>query len=92
MTVERKLVRVTLDGERSWAEHVEGTVYRSLNNTLTEVPVRYPVGHGLAVHNGERKPLLWGDLFEAAVIGLCEGVRPIVIVGNDMTPRSSPAE
>lgn len=82
----RQLVRVELDGECSWAEHVDGNLYRSLNGCFTEIVVSYPADHPMAEHNGKMKLLAWGDLFEANVEPN-RRVSPLRIVGEDRTPR-----
>lgn len=71
----RPLVRVSLPGETSWAEHVRGDVYRSLNDTYSNVRSK----------SGRPRRLMWGHLFRAKRRG--HQVKPIAIVGMDKTPR-----
>ena len=79
-------MRVDFGDERSWAEHVEGNVYRSLSSTLSNVPLKLPKEHEFAHRNGQPANLRWGHLFEAEKISE-HGVRPLFIIGQDLTPR-----
>lgn len=78
----RPRVRVKLPGERSWAEHVSGSTYRSLNDTLSNVMARA---------TGREVNLRWGHLFEAVVVEQGPDgpimVEPVCIVGYDPGPR-----
>jgi hypothetical protein len=79
-------VRVAFGDETSWAEHIEGDIYRSLNTTLSNVTLKLPEGHEHADKNGQPCNMKWGHLFEAEVVR--EGVvRPLFIIGLDTTPR-----
>jgi hypothetical protein len=83
--MERTKVRVDFGDEVSWGEHIEGNIYRSLNSTFSNVTLKLPEGHEHADKNGLPCNLLWGHLFEAEIIH--EGrVRPLFIVGEDLTP------
>ena len=81
---KRPRVRVALDGETSWGEHVTGNVYRSLNTTMSDLPLRLPDDHPdshLNTHlTGARYHFKWGHLFTANVVR--DGVvSPIEIIG-----------
>ncbi len=78
----RQLVRVELDGESTWAEHIEGSIYRSLNATCSNVLLKIP-GHK---RDGMPCNLRWGDLFEAEILDEV-WVKPTFIVGSDLSPR-----
>jgi len=89
MSEKRPLVRVRFDGETSWAEHVEGEIYRSLNQTFSNVTLKLPEGHEAAHLNGQLCNMKWGHLFEAEKISE-HVVKPLFIVGMDDTPRPDP--
>ena len=57
---QRPKVRVRFPDESSWAEHVEGDTYRSLNYALGVVPLKLPLGDPDAHMNGQEVSLCWG--------------------------------
>lgn len=90
---DRPLVRVAFPDETSWAEHVEGDIYRSLNDCLNGVPLALPAdaaglpeGHPGPERNGMRCRLHWGHLFRGREIRVGV-VEPLAIVGYDAAPR-----
>jgi|GEM_PF-5144598 len=84
----RPLVRVDFGDEDAWGEHVDGNVYRCLNECLSSVEAKFPDGHKFAEHNGKKKRLAWGDLFEAEPIpNRRSAVRALFVIGEDMSPR-----
>lgn len=83
---KRPLVRVWFGDENAWGEHVEGNVYRSLNHTFSNVPLKLPEGHAFAHKNGNPCNLRWGMLFEGDVLEPGR-VKPLFIIGEDKTPR-----
>jgi hypothetical protein len=82
----RPYVRVNFSDESAWGEHIEGNLYRCLNQTFSNVLLKLPEGHEHFSKNGRPCNLRWGHLFEGEVIrsGV---VKPLFIVGEDMTPR-----
>lgn len=44
---DEKLVRVRIEGESWWAEHVEGDIYMSRNNTVSGLLLDLPPGYDM---------------------------------------------
>ena len=81
-TNPRPIIRVWFDDESSWGEHIEDNLYRSLNDTFSNVMLKLPEGHEAADKNGQPCRLAWGHIFEGEVIR--KGVvRPLFIFGVD---------
>jgi hypothetical protein len=83
--MSRKKVRVDFGDEVSWAEHIEGDIYRSLNHTLSNVLLDLPKDHEFSCNNGNLVNLRWGMIFRATVLSEFR-VRPVAIIGQDLTP------
>lgn len=87
-----RTVRVDLDGECSWGEHrpdLGPNVYRSLNQTLSNVKLKLPDEHPDILNgkakNGRKANMCWGHLFVGTERK--EGrVKPLHIIGIDLTP------
>lgn len=81
-------VRVDFGDERSWGEHrpdLGPNVYRSLNQTFSNVELKVPHGHEAAARNGKPCNLRWGHLFEGTEKQRGT-VIPTFIIGMDQTP------
>ncbi len=75
------LVRVDFGDETSWAELVEGSVYMSTNNTLSNVELRVPKEHPEFTKNGMKVNMKWGHFFEAQPLRV-DVVQPLFIIGH----------
>lgn len=80
----RTKIRVDFGDEVSWAEHVSGDVYRSLNDTLSNVLIDLPHDHPHAAKNGQEARMRWGHLFRAEKLPNGR-VRPLALIGLDRT-------
>jgi hypothetical protein len=81
-------LRMDFGDENAWCEHIAGNVYRSLNNTLSNVTLKLPAEHEASSQNGGLCNVKLGHLFEGEVRS-ATSVRPLFIIG--MMPLSEVA-